>query len=218
MPAPTPPTPTPLSPALPADWSLLPSGDEATFNRLWREYWPYVLKRAYSILGRDDAENAAAEVFLVAWRRCSTYRPGTHPLPWLAGITVRECLRQRQRTRDLLRLLALPLRWLRSEGQEAAAEPEPEQAPMVERLRTALSRLPARRREAVTLRFLFGVSVPEIAEVMGIRENSVTHAILQGLAALPGVFDELRPGGARGDGATLVPSEGPSQGAEGEET
>jgi RNA polymerase sigma factor (sigma-70 family) len=49
---------------------------------------------------------------------------------------------------------------------------------------TALAALPARRREAIVLRYWLGLSVEEIAVAMGISAGTVKSQVSRGLAAL----------------------------------
>ncbi len=51
-------------------------------------------------------------------------------------------------------------------------------------LAVALSRLPARQREAVTFRYLAGCSLAETAELMGLATETVRTHLSRGLAAL----------------------------------
>lgn len=58
--------------------------DEAAgvrFTRIWAECAPRVQAYLLRHVGRDDAEDALAETFLVAWRRLE--HVPEPPLPWL---------------------------------------------------------------------------------------------------------------------------------------
>ena len=56
----------------------------------------------------------------------------------------------------------------------------------------ALAALPARRREAIVLRYWLGLSEAEIAAAMGIAAGTVKSAVSRGLAALGRALEEGR--------------------------
>ena len=70
----------------------------------------------------------------------------------------------------------------------AIDEPGPERSAITRdellRLQVALDRLPTRRREAVVMRKIEGLSLPEIAVRMGISENTVDRHLCEGMCAL----------------------------------
>ena len=83
--------------------------------------------------------------------------------------------------------LRLTLRFL---GMPDPAEhPNPDRVKGRAGLRRALQALPRRERQVVTLRFLFEVSVAEIALLLGIQPNSVEQTLLRGLAHLRAAND-----------------------------
>jgi RNA polymerase sigma-70 factor (ECF subfamily) len=70
----------------------------------------------------------------------------------------------------------------------AIDEPSPERSAITRdellRLQAALDRLPQRRREAVVMRKIEGLSLLEIAARMGISENTVDRHLCEGMCAL----------------------------------
>lgn len=63
-------------------------------------------------------------------------------------------------------------------------------------LLAALARLPARQRAAVVLRYWADLDIAETARVLGVTEGTVKSSSSKGLAALRGVLQDSRTGGA----------------------
>jgi RNA polymerase sigma-70 factor (ECF subfamily) len=120
----------------------------------------YVLRRTSPAV----ADDVVAEVFLVAWRRRDDM-PGA-ALPWLLGVA-RKVLANRRRSEQ--RALALRHR-LASEHESVAAATGDDGDELVIR---ALGRLPDRDREILMLLAWDGLSQTEVAEVLGVRKNTV---------------------------------------------
>lgn len=76
-------------------------GDPAAFRQLYDRYKGVVYKTAYRLLGsRQDAEDAAQEVFVTIYRRLSSFDFQSSFKAWCYRITVNACydrLRKRQR-------------------------------------------------------------------------------------------------------------------------
>jgi RNA polymerase sigma-70 factor (ECF subfamily) len=136
---------------------------EQRFEELYRQYaarvYAYALRRT-SAAGADDA---VADVFLVAWRRLDDLPP--EPLPWLLG-TAHKVLANRRRGER--RALALRDR-LASQPREPAAAP----AALDHRVGAALASLGERDRELLMLVAWEGLSVTEAAEALGVRAGTV---------------------------------------------
>jgi RNA polymerase sigma-70 factor (ECF subfamily) len=98
---------------------------EARFRRLYaehgREVLAYALRRTS---GPEDAADAVAETFLVAWRRGAEVPPGPEARLWLYGVARLTLANQRRGENRRARLSER----LRTDLAEAiAAQPEPDQ-------------------------------------------------------------------------------------------
>ncbi len=69
------------------------SPSEATFVRLYDEHYDEVHAFCVRRVGRDDADDAAADVFAAAWRRIADVDPAT-ARGWLFGVARRVVLNQ----------------------------------------------------------------------------------------------------------------------------
>jgi RNA polymerase sigma-70 factor, ECF subfamily len=149
--------------------------DPRLSEALVSEYFNFVYHLGCSILGDPgEADDAAQETFIRALRCLTRYQPGTNFKAWLARIAVNICRsRQRKaRTRQMLQD-ALQLRW----RLQPPKEQNPEEAVLFSEgqrgLRQAVEALPDKFRIPVLLRYVHGMSVPEIAEVLGAPEGTL---------------------------------------------
>ncbi|HXG43299.1 MAG TPA: sigma-70 family RNA polymerase sigma factor [Gemmatimonadales bacterium] len=157
------------------------AGDRDAFGELVLRYGPTVRRLTRAVLRHpDDADDAAQDAFLSAWRRLGRFDPGRPLGPWLVRIAVNAArdLGRRQRLRS-----AEPL----PEGQPAPA-PAPDQAAdralLRERLAAALAKLPERQRLVVLLFDGEGYSHAEIAELVGAPPGTVRSDLFHARRAL----------------------------------
>lgn len=93
---------------------------EAAFRRMFEEHHHAVHAYCLRRTNPDDATDAAAEVFLTAWRRMEDLPDGELVLPWLYGVARRVLSRQwrsRTRLRRLIQRSRVSENW-------ATADPE----------------------------------------------------------------------------------------------
>jgi RNA polymerase sigma-70 factor (ECF subfamily) len=164
----------------------LATGDEAAFHTLVDQESAVVLRLCYRILGRvDEAEDAAQETFVLAYRALSTYRADGPPGAWLARIATRVCWR-RSGTLARRRAATTPLddvltATLVGPGDPAAEVIAAEEAAAVRR---AAALLPEPYREIVALRFFADLTTADIAAATGRPEATVRTQLRRGLERL----------------------------------
>lgn len=127
----------------------------------------YLLARCHDV---PLAEDLTAETFLAAVT--AARRPGTPPpsVPWLIGVArhkLADHWRRREREERGLRLL---------DGDGTVEDPWDEAIDAI-RARSVLERLGPHHRAALTLRYLDGLPVPEVAACLG-RTVHATEALL----------------------------------------
>jgi len=138
------------------------------------------LRRAASSLlwGPADPENALGQTWFQALRYAHTYDPTLPPYGWLASICARVCLTQRGR---------LAAAWARVR-QLAQREPPRATPPAPPEVRTvihaALAQLPDADRQVLTLRYLFGLSIAEVARVLDVEPAALRQRVLRALRRL----------------------------------
>ncbi len=150
------------------------SGDLAAFEELIRRHERLVLTTALHLTGnREDAQDAAQQVFLRLHRHLNRFRQDESFPPWLYRVTVNVCrdLNRRSRGRPTV-ALSFDLR---------SGDPGPEEALGLEQRRRimaeALKTLPEKQRAALVLRDIEGLSAKEAAAALGSTEATVrSHA------------------------------------------
>jgi RNA polymerase sigma-70 factor, ECF subfamily len=157
------------------------AGDSQLFHELIRPYERRVYVMALSFLRNEaDAEDAAQEAFLKAFRNLSSFRGEAKFGTWLVSITLNEA-RSRIRRRDSIKMESLDVP-PDEEGQTSPAllrdwKEIPSEA--LERkeirllLQRAISALPLIYREVFQLRDIEQLSVNEAAAALGISIAAV---------------------------------------------
>lgn len=135
---------------------------EDRFRALFAAHYPAVYGYAARRVGRDEAADAAAETFTVAWRRLRSVPDEPDTLPWLYGVARRVVanLVRSQRRRDRLAARAAALA-----PRSGATEPDPD----VER---ALGDLGERDREILLLAAWEGLDPAGLGKVLGCSPNA----------------------------------------------
>jgi RNA polymerase sigma-70 factor (ECF subfamily) len=131
------------------------------FEDLYRATYPRVLAYARSMASREDADDAVAEAYAIAWRRQRDI-PHSAELGWLIGVTRRvlaNTRRSRRRAGALHALLDL---------QPQARGPDPADVIADAELRVALMALSPLDREAVVLTAWFDLSSADAAQALRI--------------------------------------------------
>lgn len=154
-------------------------------------YGDLAFRTAYVVTGSAaDAEDAAQEGFMAAWRALPRFRPGAPLRPWLLRI-VANAARNRRRGAGRRQGLTLQLADnLRAGG--AAPSPEAEVEATEERaaLLRALSSLREEDRLVVVCRFLLELDVAETAAVAGCAEGTVKSRLSRALPRLRSLMSE----------------------------
>jgi RNA polymerase sigma-70 factor, ECF subfamily len=126
----------------------------------WSHFHRLALRETRSVLGATaDAEDAAQEAVLRAWRRRATCRDA--PAAWIRAIARHEALRLAARGRQ-----ELPL----DDSHEAVA---PQAGPDLPDLRAAVGALDDADRLLLWLRYWADLTQPEVARVAAVPEGTV---------------------------------------------
>ena len=153
-------------------------GAEAAVAGLFAARYPELVRLA-GLLGADDPEDIAQEAFARLLRGYGSLRDADAALAYVRA-TVCNLTRNRRRHLRVVRL--------RTPVEPPASVVSSEQAVLLREEQreviAALAALPARRREAIVLRYWLGLSEAEIAATMGIAPGTVKSTVSRGLAAL----------------------------------
>ncbi|MEL6913457.1 MAG: RNA polymerase sigma factor [Pseudomonadota bacterium] len=156
-------------------------GDREAARSLTLRLAPRILGHAFRLLGdRAEAEDVTQEALLRLWRIAPDWRPGEAKVTtWLYRVTANLCTDRLRRTRHAL---------LDEVPEIADGSPAADQTLLAKSraaaLQVALAALPARQREAVSLRHIEGLGNPEIAEIMDISVEAVESLTARGKRAL----------------------------------
>jgi RNA polymerase sigma-70 factor, ECF subfamily len=131
------------------------TGREQRFTELYERWYGSVYAYAARRVGRESADEIAAETFLIAWRKFESLP--TEPLPWLYGVArnvVMRVLAVRDREGRMLAGVVNELAISTGTGPDGAGD---------ERLSEAWERLSGRDREVLALVAWEELSVAEAA-------------------------------------------------------
>lgn len=145
-----------------------PASPEARFHALFSRHYPAVFGYAARRVGRDEAGDAAAEVFAVAWRRLARVPAEPEALPWLYGVA-RRVVANHERSANRRRRLAA-----RAAAQAPGPAPAPGPDPAGLDVEAALGRLSPVDREVLRLAAWEELEPAEIAAVVGCSANAAS--------------------------------------------
>lgn len=179
---------------------LAQAGDARAMEELVRRYQDKAFAIVYHLCQgeRQDAEDLTQEAFLRAFGNLKTFRGKSSFYTWFYRILVNVCLDSRRRRSRWQRIISPWLPWKRQEGRtdvevedvEGRHDPVQELShhQLSEDLEKAMKALPEKQRVAFQLKVLHGMSINEIAGVMGAAEGTVkshlfraTHSLRQAL-------------------------------------
>ena len=160
------------------------SGDRDAYGMLVRRHERIAFRTAYVVCGdAAEAEDAAQEAFVKAYRALDRFREGAPWRPWLLKIVVNEA---RNRRRSAGRREHLAVRAARDATVTEAAPADVTALLHAERgeLAQALARLEPAQREVVILRHVLDLSEEDTAAALGCRRGTVKSRLSRGLARL----------------------------------
>jgi RNA polymerase sigma-70 factor (ECF subfamily) len=147
------------------------AGDREAFGELYKMFAPMVHGIVLARVPRDEADDIAQNVFLLAYKNLHTLRDRTAVGPWLAMIA-------RNRSNEFYRS-AKPT-------EELTENLSREDTPIAEarEILTAIRSLPETYKETLVLRLVEGMTGPEIAEQTGLTADSVRVNLHRGMKLL----------------------------------
>src|SRR5437016_210198 len=179
----------------PADDSVLIAravrGDSAAYEEIVHRYQQLAFRTAYVITGSAaDAEDAAQEGFVKAYRALDRFRLDADFRPWLLRIMANEA---RNRVRSSGRRHRLELR-LSESFRPGDAAPSPEAVAVAtderRRLLAMVNELGDDDRMVIASRYFLELSGEETAAALGIAEGTVKSRLSRALARLRARVEE----------------------------
>jgi RNA polymerase sigma-70 factor (ECF subfamily) len=160
-------------------------GDLRAWETVVRRYQGIAFRTAYLLCGSAaDAEEAAQDGFVKAYRALGRFRRGSPLRPWLLRIVANEA---RNRRRAAGRREALAVR-AAAQDRPGDAVPSPEAALLSAEQRSglleAVNRLSDEHRDAIACRYFLELSEEETAAALGVRRGTVKSRLARALARL----------------------------------
>ena len=160
-------------------------GDVGAYEQIVERYREPVFRAAYLVTrSRADADEAAQDAFVKAYRALGRFRTGAPLRPWLMRVAVNE---SRNRARSAARRDALALR-AAAERPPEDSDQSPEAALLAAERRHALLAAVERLREddqlVIACRYFLGLSEAESAQVLGWRTGTLKSRLARALERL----------------------------------
>jgi len=162
---------------------LASEGDEEAFETIVRTHEKTIYNVAYRMVrSHDDALDITQTVFIKAYRKLHTFKPGHKLFSWLYRIAVNESISHLRRSRPTLEL----------DGERVAgnssAVADVERAEASDRISAALLELSVDHRVVVVLKYFLELSYREISEIVGIPEKTVKSRLYTAREKLRGIL------------------------------
>jgi RNA polymerase sigma factor (sigma-70 family) len=160
-------------------------GDLRAWETIVRQYQGLAFRTAHLLCGSAaDAEEAAQDGFVKAYRALGRFRRGAPLRPWLLRIVANEA---RNRRRSAGRRDALALR-AATQDRSGDAVPSPEAALVSAEERTrllaAVNELSEEHRLAIACRYFLELSEEETAAALGVRRGTIKSRLSRALERL----------------------------------
>jgi len=158
------------------------AGDTLAFERIMLATERRVVSMAWRMLGnRDDARDAAQEVYLRVFKYLGRFRTGEDFRGWLYRITINVCHDVARRKRSRMTVGLSELESAEEIAVTDSSERNPEHRALYQQqlalVRRALQMLPAKERAAIVLRDLEGFSTEEVARLLRSRPVTVRSQV-----------------------------------------
>ena len=158
-------------------------GNQRAFTQIYELYFNRIYRYVYSQMGNQaEAEDLTQDVFIKALHSISTFKFKGAPFSsWLFRIAHNQIIDhwRKQKNKKTVSL---------EQAADVVSNGDPvqmtENKANIEELSEALQQLPPAQREVVTLRFVAGLSIAEVAETLGKREGTVKALQFNGTATL----------------------------------
>jgi RNA polymerase sigma-70 factor (ECF subfamily) len=160
-------------------------GDSGALDYLFSRHAPALYRNALRVMGdEDEAQDALQDGLLSAFRNLHRFEGRSRFSTWLTRIVINAALMRlrKKRTHDTVSIDEEP-REEESTLAEQLPDPRPDpealslQGELQRNLENSLNSLPERLRKALVLRHIEGLSTEEVAETLGVGENTLKSRV-----------------------------------------
>jgi RNA polymerase sigma-70 factor (ECF subfamily) len=165
---------------------LSQQGDREMFAQLYDAYVERIYRYVYFRVTEDMlAEDITSQVFLKVWEKLGSYQAGRSPfMAWLYRIAHNAVIDHYRRKRVTISLEDVEeINTIRFSHADEVDEKLDLQVQSLQ-LREALQKLTEKQRQVLILKFMGGLSTPEIAQQLGQRQGAVRALQMRGLQEL----------------------------------
>jgi RNA polymerase sigma-70 factor (ECF subfamily) len=158
-------------------------GDAASFTLLYERYLEPIYRYAAARLAtREEAEDVTSEAFHRAWSSLGAYRARGTFRAWVFRIVRRTLADHYRRARPMARLAPAVAELVPDE--HPTPEERLERDEQQQHARQLLGVLTSEQQEILCLRFVAELSYPDIAEVLGRRQDAIKKAAYRALESI----------------------------------
>lgn len=164
------------------------AGDKEAFSFILNRYKNPIVHFAYRYLGnKDEAEDAAQEIFLKIYRALPSYIPSGKFSTWIFTIAARHCsnIRRRKKIISFFSLDELT--------HPPSSTRQDDSTPLQEAVHNAINALPAAQKSAVVLSKFEHMPLEKIARVLGTSTGGVKQLIFRAKTTLKNRLKEYIP-------------------------
>ena len=161
--------------------------DRAAFSAFYTDALPKVFGYFVTRCGNDRsvAEDLTQETFMAAVKELRKLQKVDAPLPWIVGIARHKLVDfYRKRERHERGLAAV-----KDRSMDDLRIPWSDDEESREKAVAALAHVPLAQRTALVLRYLDGVSVPEVAQTIGKTVHATESLLMRGKASFRRAFE-----------------------------
>lgn len=155
------------------------ASQERRFRELYAQHYAHVFAYLARRSSRQDASDAAAEVFTVVWRRVDDVPDGESALPWLYGVAAKVLGNQRRATRRRFGLIDKAKRFA-PDGHAPDPAAQVVRRELDDAIVAGIQHLRRADREVLLLSTWEGLSASQLADQFGVSlsaaEKRLTRA------------------------------------------
>lgn len=169
-------------------------GDTGAFEELFERYKDPILNFVYRLIGnRETAKEVTQDVFLRVYRNLDIFDPGKKFSVWIYMIArnmAKNALRDRKYFRDVSLEQTVSERGKAVKVEDTLADPRStpdaavESGELEDRVQGALDSIPLKYKEVVTMHYIMGINIEEMARIMKRSMVTIKWRLRRGRALL----------------------------------